>query len=81
MEIAFRRPARMDDALTVETETEAIGGASLTLRQRLLRGDDLLVEASVRIAVVSHGRAVRLPKAVAAMLRETSRPWPETIPR
>ena len=68
MEIAFRRPARMDEALVVETETAAIAGASLMLDQRLLRGDDLLVVASVRIAVLSRGRVVRLPRDLVAKL-------------
>ena len=77
MEIAFRRPARMDDALVVETVTEAIGGASLTLRQRLLRDGDLLVEAVVRIAVLSRGRPARLPKDLAAKLRDPPERRPE----
>jgi len=33
MNLDFRRPALMDDLLTVETRVEAIGGASLTLAQ------------------------------------------------
>ena len=69
MEIAFRRPARMDDAHVVETETEAVGGASLRLRQRLLRADDTLVEAVVRIAALSRGRPVRFPREMAERLR------------
>ena len=74
MEIVFRRPARMDDMLQVETVAEAVGGASLKLRQRLLRHDDLLVEAGVRIAVLSHGRPARLPKELAAKLRDPQAP-------
>ncbi len=69
IEIDFRRPARMDDLLTVETRVAAVGGASLTMHQRLLRGDDLLVEASVRVAAVSRGRAVRLPAAMTTRLQ------------
>jgi acyl-CoA thioester hydrolase len=69
MEIDFRKPARMDDALTIETAVAAIGGASVALRQRLLRGADLLVEASVKIAAVSQGRATRLPSTIASRLR------------
>ena len=69
MEIDFRRPARMDDLLEVETRVVEVGGASLTMRQRLLRSGDLLVEAGVRVAAVSRGRAARLPRDVAARLR------------
>lgn len=69
LEIAFRRSARMDDVLEVETEIVAIGGATLRLRQRLVRDDDLLVDATVRIATLSRGRAARLPPAIAAKLK------------
>ena len=69
MEIDFRRPARMDDLLVVETVVAETGGASLTMHQRLLRGDELLVDAKVRIAAVSQARAVRLPAGLAARLR------------
>ncbi len=72
MEIDFRRPARMDDVLTVETVVVAVGGASIALRQRLLRDMDLLVEAAVRIAAVSRGRATRLPPVVASRLRASA---------
>lgn len=61
MEIEFRRPARMDDLLSVETRVTAVGGASLTMHQALLCGPDILVDATVRVAAVSRGRAVRLP--------------------
>jgi acyl-CoA thioester hydrolase len=64
MDIDFRRPARMDDLLSVETEVRRIGGASLELAQRLLRGAELLVTADVKIGCVAEGRAVRLPVAI-----------------
>lgn len=68
MTIAFRRAARMDDLVTVETALTDLRGASLSMRQRLLRGEEGLVEASVRVAVVSNGRAARLPAALAARI-------------
>src|SRR6201996_5543243 len=57
MSIDFLKPARMDDVLAVVTEPEEVKGASTTLRQRVMRGDDLIVEAHVRVAFVSGGRA------------------------
>lgn len=69
MEIDFRRPALMDDLLVVETVVAEVGGASLAMHQRLLRGEDILVDAKVRVAAVSRGRAVRLPAGLAARLR------------
>ncbi len=68
MEIDFRRPARMDDLVEVETRVSEAGGASLTMHQRLLRGEELLVEAVVRVAAVARGRATRLPAGLAAAL-------------
>src|SRR5262249_21027609 len=40
MQIEFLKPARMDDVLTVVTAPEEVKGASITLNQRILRGDD-----------------------------------------
>ncbi len=61
LEIDFRRPARMDDLLEVETRVAEVGGASLAMRQRLTRAGELLVDATVRVAAVSRGRPSRLP--------------------
>ena len=62
MAIEFLKPARMDDILVVTTEPEQVKGASLTLLQRVARGDEVLVEAHVRVAFVSGGRARPIPK-------------------
>jgi acyl-CoA thioester hydrolase len=61
MQIDFRRPAHMDDLLSVETKLEAIGGASLSMAQEIRRDDVLLVAARVTVALVSRGKAQRLP--------------------
>ncbi len=66
MDIDFRRPATMDDELTVETEALALGGASLSLEQRVLRRSELLVCAKVTIVCVEAGRARRFPPEVRA---------------
>jgi acyl-CoA thioester hydrolase len=62
MNIEYLKPARMDDVLDVITEPEEVKGASITLRQRVMRGEDLLVEAHVRVAFISGGRARPIPK-------------------
>jgi acyl-CoA thioester hydrolase len=64
MQIEFLKPARMDDVLVVETATVEVRGASILLRQRVWRGDEMLVEAQVRVACVSGGRARPIPKAL-----------------
>jgi acyl-CoA thioester hydrolase len=62
MTIEFLAPARMSDLLEIETEPEDVKGASITLRQRVTCGGDTLVEAHVRVAFVSEGRARPIPK-------------------
>ena len=62
MNIDFLKPARMDDVLDVFTEPHEVRGASITLHQRVMRGDELLVETSVRVAFISDGRARPIPK-------------------
>jgi acyl-CoA thioester hydrolase len=62
MQIDFLKPARMDDILDITTEPEEVKGASVLLRQRVTRGEDVLVEAHVRVAFVSGGRARPIPK-------------------
>lgn len=62
MTLDFLKPAFMNDLLTVATVPEEVKGASITLHQRVTRGDDLLVDAHVRVAFVSGGRARPIPK-------------------
>src|SRR6476619_761719 len=64
MQIEFLKPARMDDVLEVTTAPEEVKGASITLHQRIARGENLLVEAHVRVAFVCGGRARPIPKAL-----------------
>lgn len=62
MSIDFRKPAHMDDVLVVVTAPEEVKGASILLHQKVLRGDDIIVEARVQVAFVSGGRAKPIPK-------------------
>jgi acyl-CoA thioester hydrolase len=62
MTLDYLKPARMDDILDVVTQPEEVKGASITLRQRVMRGEELLVGASVRVAFISGGRARPIPK-------------------
>lgn len=64
MDLDFRKPAVMDDQLSVETRLTEIGGASITLDQRVRRGDETLVTAVVKVVCVEEGRARRLPAEV-----------------
>jgi acyl-CoA thioester hydrolase len=69
MQIEFLKPARMDDVLQVTTAPEEVRGASITLHQRVMRGDELLIEAHVRVAFVCDGRARPIPKALRTAMR------------
>ena len=69
MTLDFLKPARMDDVLEVVTEPEEVKGASITLRQRVVRGDELLVESSVRVAFISGGRARPIPKPLRVAMK------------
>src|SRR5271165_645292 len=62
--IEFLKSARMDDVLDIVTLPREVKGASITLHQQVRRGDELLVEAQVRVACVSGGRARPIPRAL-----------------
>lgn len=62
MSIDFSKPAHMDDVLEIITTPAEVKGASVTLNQKVMRGEDLLVEAQVQVAFVSGGRARPIPK-------------------
>lgn len=69
MQIEFLEPARMNDVLVIETAPVEVKGASITLRQRVKRDDEILVEARVRVAFVSGGRARRIPEPLRLAMR------------
>ena len=52
MQLAFRAPPILDDELVVETRLAQCRSASLQFEQRILRGGERLLEASVRAACV-----------------------------
>lgn len=66
MEIDWIRPALMDDELVVETAPAKLGGASMVLSQRILRGEDVLTTAEVVVAILKDGRPTRLPESFKA---------------
>jgi acyl-CoA thioester hydrolase len=59
--IDYLRPARMDDALTVETRIARVGGASVEFEQAITRGGERLVFATVGVALLRNGRPARIP--------------------
>lgn len=69
MQIDFRKPARMEDVLDIVTQPQDVRGASLMLLQHVRRGEELLVEARVRVACVVNGRPQPLPAVLRAALQ------------
>jgi acyl-CoA thioester hydrolase len=73
-EAEFAAPARLDDAIEVHTTIEGIGGASLWLDQRVMRGVDELVRMRVRLACVSTNmKPAKLPPRLRAALASVSK--------
>lgn len=61
--IRYRRPARLEDALIVMSEIVAVGAASCTIHQRVMRGPELLADATIVAAFLSpEGRPKRQPR-------------------
>lgn len=70
VEADYLKPAKFDDLLTVTTALEALGGASLTLRQEVWRGQERLFQARVvLVALQDTGAPARLPALVRAALQ------------
>lgn len=71
--VEYFRPARLDDELEVRSHVTELKGATVKTRQCVLRGDDELVRADVRIACIDlNGRPRRLPQAVLSALKPYS---------
>ena len=69
LQIDYLAPAMMDDLLTVETSVAAARGASITFRQRILRGDKELVTATVLAAAIRGDRPARIPADLRRLLQ------------
>ncbi len=72
MRVEYLKPARMDDELCVETALDKLGGASIEMVQKILRGAELLAAARVRVAAVAGGRAQRLPAEIRTLLENVA---------
>ena len=68
LEIDYRKPARMDDSLTVETSAYPPGAASMRFSQAITRDDAVTVAAEVLVAAVRDGVPVRMSADIRARL-------------
>lgn len=63
IEVRYRRPARYDDLLTLETSIARVTPAKLEHAYRLMRGDEVVAEANSVIACVNgKGEVQRIPE-------------------
>ncbi len=74
MNCDFLKPAKFDDILTMESSPGEAKGARFEIRQRVLRGDQVLFTADVTAVLIEkNGRPKRLtPELLAALSRATS---------
>jgi acyl-CoA thioester hydrolase len=61
--VKYRASARLDDALVVLSEVREVRAASCVIHQRVMRGDDILADATITAAFISEGRPKRQPRA------------------
>ena len=74
LSLEFLKPARIDDALLVQTAFETTKGPRIFISQALTRGQDILVKAQVEVCCISlTGR----PRKPPAMLLERLKPFLE----
>ena len=69
IEVDYRRPARLSDSLDVTVAIEALGRASLTVLQQVMRGVETLVTARVMLACVERTslKPARIPIAISPL--------------
>ena len=66
MQIAFRKPARFNDLLTVKSRLTTLGQSSWHCAQTILKGNQVLIEAQVKAAFVYSQtfKPTRIPAAI-----------------
>ena len=68
--LRYHRPAMLNELLSVTAEVGSSGPASIVFVQRVERGNELLVEGEVRLALVDRDRLrpVRMPDSLKRLL-------------
>lgn len=69
-EIDYKKPARLEDDLTVETEATEVKGAAMTFSQKVMKGAEELVVMNIQVVCASlQGRPLRIPSAITVKLQ------------
>ena len=61
LDIAYMKPAVLDDLVTVTVAVQKLGRAQVTVVQEVIRGDEALLRASVNLACVATGNLKPMP--------------------
>ena len=71
-QIAYHKPALLNDLLTVTAEVKRIGRVRLEFDQAVMRGEEVLASAQLSLACVSAKsyRPVAVPEAIRKKLEE-----------
>lgn len=64
IEVEYWRPARLDDAIVVETRVVAVRGVTLTLDQRMLPAEGGAPLAALLVELACIGRLTLLPRRI-----------------
>lgn len=67
----YLKPAKLDDLLEIQTRIEDLGRAQVTFAQAVLRGDEILLTATVRIAclALAKGKPAAMPPSLHELLK------------
>jgi len=76
LEIAYMKPALLDDLVTVSAAVEKMGRAQLTFAQQVRRNGETLVRATVNVACVSADslKPAPFPEEIRASLADGPKP-------
>jgi len=70
LNIDYNSPARLDEHLIVYTQVISLSGVRITMKQDIIREDNVLAEVEVELVCVSpEGKATRLPKGLYNLLK------------
>jgi acyl-CoA thioester hydrolase len=66
IQLQYLKPGFIDDRLSAELKLAQLGASRIVLRQQVLRGEALLLDANVKLACVSTGtlKPVRMPDPI-----------------
>lgn len=73
LQASYHQPAKLDDALIVQSKILNMTAASLVFEQKILRDKTLLFTAQVKVACVnaSKQRAAKIPNSLSALFQTT----------